>query len=108
MFLNNYSSPSSSPNSGLKPRKKSKSSYTTSFGPFRLGRTIGQGEFGKVKVAYHLQTNKEVHFHFYHILIKPNYQVAIKFVKKLSVDSASKRKKLIREISIFQVSFLVC
>ncbi|KAJ3113532.1 hypothetical protein HDU96_003314, partial [Phlyctochytrium bullatum] len=29
------------------------------FGPYRLIRTIGEGEFGKVKLAVHSETNKE-------------------------------------------------
>jgi hypothetical protein len=35
-------------------------STSSSFGPFRLGKTIGQGEFGKVRLGYHLQDNQEV------------------------------------------------
>ncbi|KAJ3301523.1 hypothetical protein HDV03_000699 [Kappamyces sp. JEL0829] len=62
-------------------------STTNSFGPYRLGKTIGQGEFGKVKLGYHLQSNREV---------------AIKFIKKQSVDSAVRRTKLAREINILQ------
>jgi serine/threonine protein kinase len=34
--------------------------HFNAFGPYRLGRTIGQGEFGKVKLGYHMQSGKEV------------------------------------------------
>jgi serine/threonine protein kinase len=57
------------------------------FGPYRLHKTIGQGEFGKVKLAYHLETSKEV---------------AIKFVPKKAVANTSMHAKLAREIGILQ------
>ncbi|KAJ3323675.1 hypothetical protein HDV06_001405 [Boothiomyces sp. JEL0866] len=57
------------------------------FGPYRLGRTIGEGEFGKVKLGYHITTGEEV---------------AIKFIKKESVTTTEKRFKLQREISILR------
>ncbi|KAJ3346568.1 hypothetical protein HDU91_006998 [Kappamyces sp. JEL0680] len=71
-------------------------STTNSFGPYRLGKTIGQGEFGKVKLGYHLQSNREVA----DSCGLP--EVAIKFIKKQSVDSAVRRTKLAREINILQ------
>jgi serine/threonine protein kinase len=67
------------------PRDKKK--YQV-FGPYRLGQTIGQGEFGKVKLGYHLESNQEV---------------AIKFVKKEVMASRTKQEKLAREIGILQV-----
>ncbi|KAJ3288982.1 hypothetical protein HK104_007824 [Borealophlyctis nickersoniae] len=57
------------------------------FGPYRLHRTLGEGEFGKVKLAVHLETGKEV---------------AIKLIKKENIESPSRRSKLMREISILQ------
>lgn len=59
------------------------------FGPYRLGRTLGEGEFGKVKLAIHLETKKEV---------------AIKLIKKENIEQPSRRAKLMREISILQVN----
>ena len=44
----------SSPNAG--PKKI----HYNSFGPYKLGKTIGQGEFGKVKLGYHVQSGNEV------------------------------------------------
>ncbi|KAJ3413988.1 hypothetical protein HDV05_007195 [Chytridiales sp. JEL 0842] len=57
------------------------------FGPYRLLRTLGEGEFGKVKLAVHTEDNKEV---------------AIKLIKKESIESPNRRSKLMREISILQ------
>ncbi|KAI9206377.1 kinase-like domain-containing protein [Polychytrium aggregatum] len=57
------------------------------FGPYRLLQTVGEGEFGKVKLAIHTQTNKEV---------------AVKLIKKDKIESPSRRAKLMREISILE------
>ena len=57
------------------------------FGPYVLGKTIGQGEFGKVKMSIHKDTGQEV---------------AIKFVKKDAVASPLRHEKLAREIGILQ------
>ncbi|KAJ3199455.1 hypothetical protein HDU67_002814, partial [Dinochytrium kinnereticum] len=57
------------------------------FGPYRLIRTIGEGEFGKVKLAIHMDTNKEV---------------AIKLIKKENIESPGRRSKLMREITVLQ------
>ncbi|KAI8826545.1 kinase-like domain-containing protein, partial [Fimicolochytrium jonesii] len=62
--------------------------YTSTFGPYLLQRTLGEGEFGKVKLAIHLDTGKSF---------------AIKLMKKDSLDQqTTKRAKVMREISIFQ------
>ncbi|KAI8909594.1 kinase-like domain-containing protein [Gorgonomyces haynaldii] len=57
------------------------------FGPYKLSKTIGEGEFGKVKLAYHQDTGKEV---------------AIKLIKKESIQQPNRHNKLMREISILQ------
>ncbi|KAJ3037356.1 hypothetical protein HK097_003542 [Rhizophlyctis rosea] len=61
--------------------------HTNMFGPYKLQRTIGEGEFGKVKLAVHYDTGKEV---------------AIKLIKKENIESPNRRAKLMREISILQ------
>ncbi|KAJ3315246.1 hypothetical protein HDV04_003639 [Boothiomyces sp. JEL0838] len=68
--------------------------HYNAFGPYRLARTIGQGgcffltlEFGKVKLAYHIRTNKEI---------------AIKLIKKENIQNPTRREKLIREIDILK------
>ncbi|KAL2918469.1 hypothetical protein HK105_201870 [Polyrhizophydium stewartii] len=65
------------------PRK----SQHSMFGPYRLGKTVGEGEFGKVKVAYHAESKQEV---------------AIKLFKKESIDSPVRQNKLIREIRLLK------
>ncbi|KAI8904575.1 hypothetical protein DFJ77DRAFT_244216 [Powellomyces hirtus] len=57
------------------------------FGPYKLSRTLGEGEFGKVKLATHTETGK---------------QVAIKLIKKENIEQPNRRAKLMREISLLQ------
>ncbi|KAJ1677685.1 hypothetical protein EV182_005643, partial [Spiromyces aspiralis] len=54
------------------------------FGPYLLLQTIGEGEFAKVKLALHRETGQEV---------------AIKLIKKESIDTEIKLSKIKREIS---------
>ncbi|KAJ3323673.1 hypothetical protein HDV06_001403 [Boothiomyces sp. JEL0866] len=61
--------------------------HYNSFGPYRLSKTVGQGEFGKVKLAHHIKTGKEV---------------AIKLVKKEDIQKPGRTEKLIREIDILK------
>ncbi|KAJ3277969.1 hypothetical protein HDU76_010091, partial [Blyttiomyces sp. JEL0837] len=77
-----HPSPQQQHNSQMNPRPK----YAM-FGPYRLLRTIGEGEFGKVKLAVHTDDSKEV---------------AIKLIKKENIETPSRRSKLMREISILQ------
>lgn len=60
----------------------------TIFGPYRLTRTLGEGEFGKVKEGFHTQDG--------HI-------VAVKLIRKDSVDTTSRLNKIEREISVLRV-----
>ncbi|KAJ1558357.1 hypothetical protein HK405_013856, partial [Cladochytrium tenue] len=64
------------------------SSSKAMLGPYLLLKTIGEGEFGKVKLA--------VHTH------RPQDEVAIKLIKKENIRNPAKRAKLIREISILK------
>lgn len=36
-------------------------------GPYNLLQTLGEGEFGKVKLGIHSETGQEVHFFYYYI-----------------------------------------
>ncbi|KAI8997310.1 hypothetical protein BDB01DRAFT_770602 [Pilobolus umbonatus] len=60
----------------------------TVFGPYLLLQTMGEGEFGKVKFA---------------IEIKSGQEVAIKLIRKDSIDSSSRMTKVEREISVLRI-----
>ncbi|KAJ2080109.1 hypothetical protein H4R24_003314 [Coemansia sp. RSA 988] len=62
-------------------RRKTKNAF---FGPYLLLQTIGEGEFAKVKLAVHKDTSEEV---------------AIKLIKKESIDTEVKLSKIKREIA---------
>ncbi|KAJ3081772.1 hypothetical protein HDU99_004708 [Rhizoclosmatium hyalinum] len=67
--------------------KEAKKSSQPQFGPYLLKRTVGEGEFGKVKLSIHSKTKKEV---------------AIKLLKKERISTAARRAKVMREISMLQ------
>ncbi|KAJ1821087.1 hypothetical protein LPJ60_002830 [Coemansia sp. RSA 2675] len=73
------SKPSSGPS--VNGRRKAKNTF---FGPYLLLQTIGEGEFAKVKLALHRDTGEEV---------------AIKLIKKESIDTEVKLSKIKREIA---------
>ncbi|KAI8984603.1 kinase-like domain-containing protein, partial [Mycotypha africana] len=60
----------------------------TVFGPYLLLQTLGEGEFGKVKFGIEIKTGQEV---------------AIKLIRKDSIDSTSRMTKVEREISVLRV-----
>ncbi|KAJ1889908.1 hypothetical protein LPJ66_007777 [Kickxella alabastrina] len=62
-------------------RRKPKNTF---FGPYLLLQTIGEGEFAKVKLAIHRENGEEV---------------AIKLIKKESIDTEVKLSKIQREIA---------
>lgn len=64
------------------PKKK----YPT-FGSYTLLKTIGEGEFGKVKLAQHNTSG---------------HKFAIKLIKKENMKSREKKAKIAREISILK------
>ncbi|KAI9342010.1 kinase-like domain-containing protein [Obelidium mucronatum] len=57
------------------------------FGPYRLLKTVGEGEFGKVKLAVDTRSNQEV---------------AVKLLKRERVKATSDRKKIMREITMLK------
>ncbi|KAI8145956.1 kinase-like domain-containing protein, partial [Fennellomyces sp. T-0311] len=59
----------------------------TVFGPYLLLHTLGEGEFGKVKLGIHIESGQEV---------------AIKLIKKDHIDSSSRMTKVEREISVLR------
>ncbi|CEP15435.1 hypothetical protein [Parasitella parasitica] len=60
----------------------------TVFGPYLLLQTLGEGEFGKVKFGIEVKTGQEV---------------AIKLIRKDSIDSTSRMTKVEREISVLRI-----
>ena len=58
------------------------------FGPYLLLQTLGEGEFGKVKLGLHCQWGEEV---------------AVKLIRRGSVDSSLRMSKVEREIEVLRV-----
>jgi protein-serine/threonine kinase len=62
------------------------------FGPYLLLQTLGEGEFGKVKLGLHSQWGEEV---------------AVKLMRRGNIDSQQRMTKVEREIEVLRVSFIV-
>lgn len=60
------------------------------FGPYLLLQTLGEGEFGKVKLGLHSEWGEEV---------------AVKLIRRGSVDSSARMIKVEREIEVLRVRF---
>ena len=58
------------------------------FGPYLLLQTLGEGEFGKVKLGLHAQWGEEV---------------AVKLIRRGSIDSDARMSKVEREIEVLRV-----
>jgi len=58
------------------------------FGPYLLLQTLGEGEFGKVKLGLHTSWGEEV---------------AVKLIKRHNIDSAVRMTKVEREIEVLRV-----
>lgn len=58
------------------------------FGPYLLLQTLGEGEFGKVKLGLHCQWGEEV---------------AVKLIRRGNVDSSVRMSKVEREIEVLKV-----
>src|SRR5258706_23471 len=58
------------------------------FGPYLLLQTLGEGEFGKVKLGLHNQWGEEL---------------AVKLIRRGSVDSTVRMSKIEREIEVLRV-----
>lgn len=59
------------------------------FGPYVLLQTLGEGEFGKVKLGVHTEYGVEV---------------AIKLIRRGSLEEEQKANKVEREIDVLKVS----
>lgn len=58
------------------------------FGPYLLLQTLGEGEFGKVKLGLHCQWGEEV---------------AVKLIRRGNIDSSVRMSKVEREIEVLKV-----
>jgi serine/threonine protein kinase len=58
------------------------------FGPYLLLQTLGEGEFGKVKLGLHFQWGEEV---------------AIKLIRRNNINSSQRMTKVEREIEVLRV-----
>ena len=58
------------------------------FGPYLLLQTLGEGEFGKVKLGLHSQWGEEV---------------AVKLIRRGNIDTAVRMSKVEREIEVLRV-----
>ena len=61
---------------------------TVAFGPYVLLQTLGEGEFGKVKLGVHTEYGVEV---------------AIKLIRRGSLDDEARASKVEREIDVLKV-----
>lgn len=59
------------------------------FGPYVLLQTLGEGEFGKVKLGVHTEYGEEV---------------AVKLIKRGNLDTELRMSKVTREINVLKVS----
>lgn len=62
------------------------------FGPYLLLQTVGEGEFGKVKLGLHSQWGEEV---------------AVKLIRRGNIDSSVRMSKVEREIEVLRVSIFL-
>lgn len=58
------------------------------FGPYILLQTVGEGEFGKVKLGLHSQWGEEV---------------AVKLIRRGNIDTSVRMSKVEREIEVLRV-----
>lgn len=63
------------------------------FGPYLLLQTLGEGEFGKVKLGLHATWGEEV---------------AVKLIRRGNVENAIRMSKVEREIEVLRVGVFSC
>jgi hypothetical protein len=79
-----YSHPAAQAYAAAHPRRT-----IPKFGPYLLLQTLGEGEFGKVKLGLHCQWGEEV---------------AVKLIRRGNIDSSVRMSKVEREIEVLRVS----
>lgn len=82
-FTDVYSLPAAVAYAAAHPRRQ-----IPKFGPYLLLQTLGEGEFGKVKLGLHQEYGEEV---------------AVKLIRRGSVDNAVRFSKIEREIEVLKV-----
>lgn len=83
-FRDVYSHPAAVAYAAAHPRRT-----IPKFGPYLLLQTVGEGEFGKVKLGLHSQWGEEV---------------AVKLIRRGNIDSSVRMSKVEREIEVLRVS----
>ncbi|KAF7373257.1 Non-specific serine/threonine protein kinase [Mycena sanguinolenta] len=83
MYTDVYSHPAAVAYAAAHPRRT-----IPKFGPYLLLQTLGEGEFGKVKLGLHSQWGEEV---------------AVKLIRRGNVDTAVRMSKVEREIEVLRV-----
>lgn len=83
LYADVYSHPAAMAYAAAHPRRT-----IPKFGPYLLLQTLGEGEFGKVKLGLHCQWGEEV---------------AVKLIRRGNVDSTVRMSKVEREIEVLRV-----
>jgi protein-serine/threonine kinase len=83
LYTDVYSHPAAMAYAAAHPRRT-----IPKFGPYLLLQTLGEGEFGKVKLGLHCQWGEEV---------------AVKLIRRGNVDSTVRMSKVEREIEVLRV-----
>lgn len=82
-FTDVYSHPAAKEYAAAHPRRT-----IPKFGPYLLLQTLGEGEFGKVKLGLHMQWGEEV---------------AVKLIRRGNIDTNVRMSKVEREIEVLRV-----
>lgn len=65
-------------------------------GQYKLGKSIGEGTFGKVKIGTHVTTKEKVRISF-------KLQVAVKILEKSKIADVADVERVAREIHILKI-----
>jgi len=85
LYTDVYSHPAAVAYAAAHPRRT-----IPKFGPYLLLQTLGEGEFGKVKLGLHSQWGEEV---------------AVKLIRRGNVDTSVRMSKVEREIEVLKVRY---
>lgn len=94
-----------SSNRSAVPRSGEEAERRQIVGQYMIGKTIGEGTFGKVKLAAHMPTGEKVNslFSLYNsIFTSQSPQVAVKILEKSRIKEAADVRRVNREIKILK------